>query len=71
MGLAHQDSPSGCHFVDPKIRKGLLAQIEEELMVERDEAKRMAKTATDPGKKGMYNNRQNKIKLICNSIYGM
>jgi len=71
MDLQHQSSPSGCNFVDPGIRKGLLAQIEEELMTERDEAKRMMKTTTDPGKKGMYNNRQNKIKLICNSVYGI
>ncbi|MDR3540320.1 MAG: DNA polymerase domain-containing protein [Desulfosporosinus sp.] len=71
MNLPHLDSPSGCHFVDPSVRRGLLAQIEEELMAERDEAKRMAKVATDPGKKGMYNNRQNKIKLICNSVYGI
>ena len=70
-GLPHNTSPSGTKFVDKSIRRGILAQLEEELMSERDEAKRRLKEEKDPGRKRMYDSRQNKIKLICNSVYGI
>lgn len=71
MELPHNTSPSGTNFVDRSVRRGLLAQIEEELMAERDEAKRRLKEEKDPGRKRMYDSRQLKIKLICNSVYGI
>lgn len=67
-------SPIGTRFVDKKHRVGLLAQIEEELMRNRDVAKKQcteAKKRGDEGASCMYDKRQNEIKIICNSVYGI
>lgn len=71
LSLPHMTSPSGTHFVDKSVRVGLLAQIEEELMAQRDYAKKQAKEAVDPSQKEKYNSRQNEIKIVCNSVYGI
>lgn len=67
-------SPVGTRFVDKKHRIGLLPQIEEELMHNRDVAKKQcgeAKKKGDEGAACMYDKRQNEIKIICNSVYGI
>jgi DNA polymerase delta subunit 1 len=64
-------SPIGTLFVDKNVRVGLLAQIEIELMADRDEAKNKMKEAKTSGRKSMYNSRQNEIKVNCNTIYGI
>ena len=70
-GYPCKQSPIGVKFIDKKIRVGLLAQIEIELMAARDIAKRQAKESSDPGAANMYEKRQNEIKIICNSVYGI
>ena len=67
-------SPTGTRFVDKTERVGLLPQIEEELMKNRDVAKAQGKAAAARGDAGaacMYDKRQNEIKIICNSVYGI
>jgi DNA polymerase delta subunit 1 len=71
MRLPHNTSPSDANFVSKDVRKGLLAQLEEELMSERDAAKAKFRAEQDPARKEMLNARQNAIKLICNSVYGI
>lgn len=71
LTLPHSTSPSGTHFVSKSVRIGLLAQIEDELMNARDEAKRQKALSTDPARAKMYDSRQNEIKTICNSVYGI
>ena len=70
-GYPFKQSPVHIKFVDKSRRIGLLPQIEAELMAARDVAKRQAKEAQDPGAANMYDKRQNEIKIICNSVYGI
>ena len=70
-GHPFKQSPVNIKFVDKKCRVGLLPQIEVELMAARDVAKKQAKEAQDPGAANMYDKRQNEIKIICNSVYGI
>ena len=67
-------SPIGVKFIDKKKRIGLLAQIEVELMGNRTVARGQAgaaKKAGDMGAFNMFDKRQNEIKIICNSVYGI
>jgi DNA polymerase elongation subunit (family B) len=73
-GYPFKQSPVNIKFVDKKLRVGLLPQIEVELMANRDIAKKQAKEAgekQDTGAANMYDKRQNEIKIICNSVYGI
>ena len=69
--LQHKQSPNGVKFIDRRLRIGLLPQMEVELMAARTVARRQAKEAVDPGAQTMYEKRQNEIKIICNSVYGI
>lgn len=69
--LPHHTSPCNTHFVDASVRKGVLPQLEEELMAARGVAKKLLAAETDPAKKRLYDSRQNEIKGICNSAYGV
>ena len=64
-------TPSGDTFVTVKQRKGLLAQILEELLTARKQAKRELATETDPFKKAVLNGRQLALKISANSVYGL
>lgn len=64
-------TPNGDLFVTAKQRKGLLAQILEELLSARKQAKREMAAATDPFKKAVLNGRQLALKVSANSVYGL
>lgn len=64
-------TPNGDMFVTLKQRKGLLAQILEELLTARKQAKRELATETDPFKKAVLNGRQLALKVSANSVYGL
>jgi DNA polymerase delta subunit 1 len=64
-------TPTGDIFVTAKRRKGLLAQILEELLTARKQAKRELAMETDPFKKAVLNGRQLALKISANSVYGL
>lgn len=64
-------TPNGDTFVTAKQRKGLLAQILEELLTARKQAKRELAVETDPFKKAVLNGRQLALKISANSVYGL
>ncbi|KAH6626446.1 DNA polymerase family B-domain-containing protein [Chaetomium sp. MPI-SDFR-AT-0129] len=64
-------TPCGDMFVTSKKRKGLLAQILEELLSARKQAKRELAAETDPFKKAVLNGRQLALKISANSVYGL
>ena len=75
FGLVRDDdyivTPNGDMFVTAKQRKGLLAQILEELLAARKQAKRELAQATDPFRKAVLNGRQLALKVSANSVYGL
>lgn len=64
-------TPNGDTFVTAQRRKGLLAQILEELLAARKQAKRELAVETDPFKKAVLNGRQLALKISANSVYGL
>ncbi|KAL1969763.1 hypothetical protein VTN77DRAFT_8316 [Rasamsonia byssochlamydoides] len=64
-------TPNGDMFCTPKIRKGLLSQILEELLSARKRAKKELASETDPFKKAVLNGRQLALKVSANSVYGI
>jgi DNA polymerase delta subunit 1 len=64
-------TPNGDMFVTTNKRKGLLAQILEELLAARKQAKRELAAETDPFKKAVLNGRQLALKISANSVYGL
>jgi len=64
-------TPNGDMFCTTKQRKGLLAQILEELLTARKQAKRELAVETDPFKKAVLNGRQLALKISANSVYGL
>ncbi|KAJ9142675.1 DNA polymerase [Pleurostoma richardsiae] len=64
-------TPNGDAFVTVKQRKGLLAQILDELLNARKQAKRELAAETDPFKKAVLNGRQLALKISANSVYGL
>ncbi|KAL2885889.1 DNA polymerase delta catalytic subunit [Ceratocystis lukuohia] len=64
-------TPNGDSFVTIGQRKGLLAQILEELLSARKQAKRELAIETDPFKKAVLNGRQLALKISANSVYGL
>lgn len=74
FGLKEDDyitTPNGDMFVTSKVRKGLLAEILEELLAARKVAKRELAQETDPFKKAVLNGRQLALKISANSVYGL
>ncbi|EPQ63016.1 Bgt-5492 [Blumeria graminis f. sp. tritici] len=64
-------TPNGDMFCTIKQRKGLLAQILEELLTARKQAKRELAVETDSFKKAVLNGRQLALKISANSVYGL
>ena len=64
-------TPNNDKFVTVARRKGLLAQILEELLAARKQAKRELAKETDPFKKAVLNGRQLALKISANSVYGL
>lgn len=74
FGLKEDDyitTPNGDMFVKATVRKGLLAEILEELLAARKVAKRELAQETDPFKKAVLNGRQLALKVSANSVYGL
>jgi DNA polymerase delta subunit 1 len=75
LGLKKDDdyivTPNGDMFCTTKLRKGLLAQILEELLTARKQAKRELAVEKDPFKKAVLNGRQLALKISANSVYGL
>ena len=63
-------TPSNNYFVKPCIRKGLLPEILENLILARNRAKNELKRETDPLKKKVLDGRQLALKISANSVYG-
>lgn len=61
-----------CCFIQPGVdgKKGILPLILEELLRARQQAKKQAKTETDPFMKNILDKRQLGYKLTANSLYG-
>jgi len=70
-GEDYSVTPNGDMFATVKQRKGLLAQILEELLAARKQAKRELAVETDPFKKSVLNGRQLALKISANSVYGL
>uniref|UniRef100_A0A914Y0G7 DNA polymerase n=1 Tax=Panagrolaimus superbus TaxID=310955 RepID=A0A914Y0G7_9BILA len=63
-------TPSGNYFVKPHLRKGLLADILEDLLSARKRAKNELKDEKDPFRQMVLNGRQLALKISANSVYG-
>ena len=64
-------TPNGDMFCTTKVRKGLLAQILEELLGARKKAKKELAVETDAFKRAVLNGRQLALKISANSVYGL
>ena len=64
-------TPNGDLFCKSSVRKGLLAEILDELLGARKRAKRELAIETDPFKKAVLNGRQLALKISANSVYGV
>ena len=64
-------TPNNEMFCTAKVRKGLLAQILEELLGARKRAKKELSVEKDPFKKAVLNGRQLALKVSANSVYGL
>ena len=70
-GEEYIETPNKDLFCTAKVRKGLLAQILEELLSARKRAKKDLAVETDPFRKAVLNGRQLALKISANSVYGL
>jgi DNA polymerase, archaea type len=63
-------SPYGSKFVKPEIRRGIIPQIVEFLINERDKVKKEMKKEKDENKKLLLDAKQEALKRVANSFYG-
>ncbi|CAG2162975.1 unnamed protein product [Oppiella nova] len=63
-------TPAGSYFVKSDLRKGLLPEILEDLLMARKKAKEDLKKETDPLKRKVLDGRQLALKISANSVYG-
>lgn len=63
-------TPTGNHFVNASVRKGLLPEILESLLAARKKAKADLKIETDPFRRSVLDGRQLALKISANSVYG-
>ncbi len=64
-------SPVGVRFLSPEKKRGLVPRILEQLMKDREEAKRKAAEAKTDEERWYYDGLQNAIKVLMNSFYGV
>ncbi len=64
-------SPTGARFVTADVRKGLIPELLERLLQERDALRRQAREATDPETARYYDGLQLAVKVLMNSFYGV
>lgn len=71
QGKDYRITASGCAFVLPHVRKGIIPTILDELLSLRAKAKGLLKRAKWGTQEwAMYNGRQNGLKVVANSMYG-
>ena len=63
-------SPYGAKFVKPEIRRGVIPQIVEFLINERDRVKKEMKKEKDEEKKFLLDAKQEALKRVANAFYG-
>jgi DNA polymerase I len=63
-------SPYGAKFVRPEIRRGIIPQIVEFLINERDKVKEEMKKEKDEEKRFLLDFRQYALKIVANAFYG-
>ena len=71
---AHCVTPKGAKFVTKDVRKGIIPQILEDVLMCRSSAKKMmaeAKKAGNPLKVVLFDGRQLALKKVANSVYGV
>jgi DNA polymerase, archaea type len=64
-------APSGARFLDRARRRGLIPEILEELLVERDAFRRLGREATAEEGRQYYDGLQAAVKVLMNSFYGV
>ena len=64
-------APSGARFLAPSVRRGIIPQILEELLADRDRFRREGRDASRPELAEYYNGLQNAVKVLMNSFYGV
>ena len=64
-------SPTGVRFLDKDVRVGLLPRILQNLMKEREAAKKRMREEKDSEKKEYYRRLQDAIKILMNAFYGV
>ncbi|MGC9058938.1 MAG: DNA-directed DNA polymerase [Candidatus Aenigmatarchaeota archaeon] len=63
-------SPYGSKFVKPEIRRGIIPQIVENLINERDKIKKEMKKEKDEERKMLLDSKQEALKRMANAFYG-
>ncbi|MBN1538844.1 MAG: DNA polymerase II, partial [Candidatus Thermoplasmatota archaeon] len=69
-GTIHSPVP-GVNYLGPEEKRGLVPGILRDLMRERQETKKMMRSAGDPGDREYYDGLQEAIKVLMNSFYGV
>jgi DNA polymerase, archaea type len=64
-------SPSGAKFLTPDIRPGIIPEILQRLLTERDNFRSLGRKAEAPELKQYYDGLQNAVKILMNSFYGV
>jgi DNA polymerase, archaea type len=64
-------SPSGARFLPTTVRRGLIPEILQELLANRDEFRALGRAATSPELATYYDGLQNAVKVLMNSFYGV
>lgn len=69
-GKDYEVTPTGHRFMKSSVKKGILPQILESLLIARGNAKKLMAKETDKMKQQVYNGRQLALKVSANSVYG-
>ncbi len=64
-------APSGARFLAPTVRRGLIPEILEELLADRDRFRREERSAPTKELAEYYDGLQNAVKVLMNSFYGV
>jgi DNA polymerase I len=64
-------SPTGARFLSPEQRAGLIPELLQELLRERDTFRRAGREAATPELQQYYDGLQNAVKVLMNSFYGV
>jgi DNA polymerase I len=64
-------APNGIRFLPPARRRGVIPQILQELLAQRDAFRQKAREAPTPALAQYYDGLQNAVKILMNSFYGV